>query len=90
MSGKEPGYSPPVIYEAGGKRQLIVWHPAALVSLDPENGKQYWTEKRESKMGPRPHRGHRKASARLISVQPEMAEGMPRRELLSQAIPTIK
>jgi len=51
LSGKEPGYAPPVIVEAGGKRQLIIWHPAALVSLDPENGKQYWSEKRESKMG---------------------------------------
>ncbi len=51
LSGKEPGYAPPVIYEAGGKRQLIIWHPAALVSLDPENGKEYWSEKRESKMG---------------------------------------
>src|SRR5438874_1079833 len=51
LSGKEPGYAPPVIYEAGGKRQLIIWHPAAIVSLDPENGKEYWSEKRESKMG---------------------------------------
>jgi outer membrane protein assembly factor BamB len=51
LSGKEPGYAPPVIYEAGGKRQLIIWHPAALVSLDPENGKQYWSEALESKMG---------------------------------------
>src|SRR5438309_1782774 len=41
LSGKEPGYAPPVIYEAGGKRQLIIWHPAAIVSLDPENGKEY-------------------------------------------------
>jgi outer membrane protein assembly factor BamB len=51
LSGKEPGYAPPVIFEAGGKRQLIIWHPAAIVSLDPENGKEYWTEKLESKMG---------------------------------------
>jgi len=27
LSAKEPGYCPPMIYEAGGKRQLIVWHP---------------------------------------------------------------
>jgi len=38
------GYSSPVIYEAGGKRQLIVWHPEALCSLDPETGKVYWQE----------------------------------------------
>jgi outer membrane protein assembly factor BamB len=36
------GYCPPVIYEIGGKRQLIVWHPAALVGLDPETGKKLW------------------------------------------------
>src|SRR5207249_3190136 len=36
---------PPVIFEAGGRRQLIVWHPEALSSLDPETGKVYWSEK---------------------------------------------
>lgn len=40
----EMGYSPPVIYEMGGKRQLIVWDPKALHSLDPETGKVYWSE----------------------------------------------
>lgn len=43
LSAKEPGYCPPVIFEAGGKRQLIVWHPEALNSLDPETGKVYWS-----------------------------------------------
>ena len=38
----EPGYNPPVILEAGGARQLIIWHPAALASLDPNTGKVYW------------------------------------------------
>jgi len=37
-----PGYSTPVIVEAAGKRQLIVWHPAAVSSLDPETGAVYW------------------------------------------------
>lgn len=41
-SDVEPGYNPPVIVEAGGARQLIVWHPAALASLDPKTGKVYW------------------------------------------------
>ncbi len=40
----EMGYSQPVIYEAGGKRQLIVWHPRAVSSLDPETGKVYWEQ----------------------------------------------
>jgi outer membrane protein assembly factor BamB len=39
-----PGYSSPVITEAGGKRQLIVWHPQALCSLDPESGVLYWEQ----------------------------------------------
>ena len=40
----EMGYGQPVIYEAGGARQLIVWHAAALVSLDPETGEVHWSE----------------------------------------------
>ena len=38
LSAKEPGYSSPIIYEAGGKRQLIVWHTEAANSLNPETG----------------------------------------------------
>jgi outer membrane protein assembly factor BamB len=38
------GYCPPMIYEAGGKRQLIIWHPEALNSLEPETGNVYWRE----------------------------------------------
>jgi len=44
LTAKEPGYSSPVIVEAGGKRQLILWHPEAANSLDPETGKVYWSE----------------------------------------------
>lgn len=40
----EMGYGQPVIIEAGGTRQLIVWHAAALVSLDPQTGDVYWEE----------------------------------------------
>ena len=36
------GYCPPVIYEFGGRRQLIIWHAAAVVGLDPETGKRIW------------------------------------------------
>ncbi len=42
LGAKEPGYAPPMIFEFGGKRQLIVWHPEAVSSLDPETGKVYW------------------------------------------------
>jgi outer membrane protein assembly factor BamB len=36
------GYSPPMIYEFHGKRQLIIWHSQAVVSLDPVSGKRLW------------------------------------------------
>ncbi len=37
------GYCPPSIIESGGSRQLIVFHPAAIVSLDPGNGNEHWS-----------------------------------------------
>jgi outer membrane protein assembly factor BamB len=40
----EMGYNQPRIIEAGGARQLIVWHPRGLSSLDPETGGIYWEE----------------------------------------------
>jgi len=36
------GYCPPMIYEFGGRRQLIIWHPAAVSSLDPATGEVIW------------------------------------------------
>lgn len=44
LSAKEPGYCPPTMVEGGGKRQLIIWHPEALNSLNPETGEVYWSE----------------------------------------------
>jgi outer membrane protein assembly factor BamB len=38
-----PGYSPPLIVEAAGVRQLIVWLPTAVNSLNPETGKVLWS-----------------------------------------------
>ncbi len=51
LSAKQPGYCPPVIYEAGGRRQLIVWHPEAINSLDPETGKVFWSQPFFAKAG---------------------------------------
>ena len=39
----EQGYSPVMITEAGGKRQMIVAAPKAVYSVNPETGEQYWT-----------------------------------------------
>jgi outer membrane protein assembly factor BamB len=38
----EPGYGQPTMIEAGGVRQLIVYHPTAITALDPVSGKIYW------------------------------------------------
>ena len=47
----ELGYGQPVIYEAGGVRQLIIWHPAALAALAPETGEVYWEQPWDVGMG---------------------------------------
>lgn len=39
----EIGYCPPVIFQVGDTRQLIIWHSEAANGLDPETGKVYWS-----------------------------------------------
>ncbi|MFV1968265.1 MAG: PQQ-binding-like beta-propeller repeat protein, partial [Pirellulaceae bacterium] len=43
LSAREPGYCPPMIVEAGGTRQLIIWHAESINGLNPETGSVYWT-----------------------------------------------
>lgn len=43
LSSKSPGYSAPIIYKIGSKRQLIIWHGESINSLDPQTGKLYWS-----------------------------------------------
>lgn len=50
-SSREPGYSPPLIIEAGGTRQLILAKPDAVASVDPETGKTYWSVPYEATNG---------------------------------------
>jgi outer membrane protein assembly factor BamB len=40
----EPGYAQPIIFEAAGARQLIIWRPLAIDSLDPATGKLNWEQ----------------------------------------------
>lgn len=42
LKDSDAGYAPPVILEFGGRRQLIIWHPSAVTSLDPETGHVIW------------------------------------------------
>jgi outer membrane protein assembly factor BamB len=46
-----PGYAPPVIAEVGKTRQVIIWHPNGVSSLDPESGKVHWTQEFVLKAG---------------------------------------
>jgi outer membrane protein assembly factor BamB len=50
-STPDVGYCPPKIIEAGGKRQLLIWHPQSLNSLNPETGEVYWSEKLDPQYG---------------------------------------
>jgi outer membrane protein assembly factor BamB len=43
LSANEPGYCPPTMIEAGGTKQLLIWHPESLNSLDPKTGRSYWS-----------------------------------------------
>ena len=43
LSAKEQGYCPPTMIEAGGTKQLLVWHGTAINGLDPETGKKFWS-----------------------------------------------
>ncbi len=51
LSAKEPGYCPPSIIEAGGVRQLVLWSPDGINSVDPETGKVYWSSPLEPQFG---------------------------------------
>ena len=51
LTADEPGYSSPILCQAGGKRQLIVFHPQALNSLDPDTGRLYWSVPFKSNTG---------------------------------------
>ncbi len=47
----ETGYAQPLIFKAGGVRQLIIWHPKAVSSLNPRTGKIYWEQPFEVRSG---------------------------------------
>ncbi|QDU26365.1 Quinohemoprotein alcohol dehydrogenase ADH IIB precursor [Anatilimnocola aggregata] len=44
LSAPDAGYCPPTMITAGGTKQLLIWHPESLNSLNPENGDVYWSE----------------------------------------------
>ena len=42
LTATEPGYCPPVMVETGGTKQLIIWNPSIICSLNPANGRFNW------------------------------------------------
>lgn len=50
LSAPEIGYCPPVLIDHAGRRQLIIWDPAQVSSLDPETGKVFWSHPFKSGM----------------------------------------
>lgn len=49
LSTKEICYSAPVVAEAGGKRQLLVWLSEYIASLNPATGEEYWRHEHPAK-----------------------------------------
>jgi len=47
----DPGYSAPILIEHAGVRQLLVWCPTGLCSLDPDSGRLFWQHEAQLKMG---------------------------------------
>jgi outer membrane protein assembly factor BamB len=43
-SNSATGYSPPIMIGAGSERQLIIWHPRAVSSLQPATGEVLWEQ----------------------------------------------
>ena len=51
LTSSEQGYSPPTIIEHAGVRQLILYRPNAVSSVNPEDGKEYWSIPYEASNG---------------------------------------
>lgn len=43
LSASEPGYCPPTMIEHAGHKQLLIWHPESLNSLNPLTGEVNWS-----------------------------------------------
>jgi outer membrane protein assembly factor BamB len=44
LTSEDVCYSPPMIFQAGGKPQLVIWLSESIYGLDPATGKQYWKQ----------------------------------------------
>ena len=69
-------YSSPIVITAGGSRQLIVWTPTAITSLDPATGKTWWRQLRTlhgdfAVAAPTVWEGHLLAGGLMFQLDPD-------------------
>lgn len=43
LSAYEPGYCPPMVVRVAGEDQLVIFHPKAVVGLNPASGTSLWS-----------------------------------------------
>jgi outer membrane protein assembly factor BamB len=43
VDSKDAGYAPVAAITAGGKKQLLIFHPEGVASVNPADGKEYWS-----------------------------------------------
>ena len=67
------GYAPPVIFEFGGRRQLIVWHQSHVSSLDPATGEVLWQHRSSGQGGA--HRRHAAQARAIVCSSPAFTRG---------------
>lgn len=88
LSARTPGYCPPTMIEHAGTKQLLIWHPGALNSLDPRTGEVYWSVPLKPDFGmsiaaPRKHGPHLFASGvRSAAVLLKLDDEKPAAEVL--------
>lgn len=51
MNTSDVGYCPPIIYNIGGRDQLIIWHSESVNGLNPKTGEIIWTYPLKPKYG---------------------------------------
>jgi outer membrane protein assembly factor BamB len=68
LTADEPGYAPPVIYDHGGKRLLILWDAESVNALNPETGAVYWSQP----FGSVPTKSGRKVQAGMSIPTPRL------------------
>jgi outer membrane protein assembly factor BamB len=69
LTTSDVGYSAPVIAEAGGTKQLIVWLSDQLAGLNPKTGEVYWKH-------PHPEKGKKQMTPAVSIVTPKVVGDM--------------